>query len=111
MALDAAWQDREDVERLRRSLPLLTTDRARLLLQEKLAELESRILAATRARERRAALMLDLSGKRRGPPSPRASSQTPVAQFGGWTAEPLPSNSAWEKDKGDSLTRVCLNIP
>jgi hypothetical protein len=40
MAFEAAWQDREDAERLRRSLPLLTTDCARLRLQEKLAELD-----------------------------------------------------------------------
>jgi hypothetical protein len=66
MAFEAAWQDKEDAERLRRSLPLLTTDRARLRLQEKLLELESRILAAHRAQERRAALILDLSRKRHG---------------------------------------------
>jgi hypothetical protein len=57
MKFDTVWQDREDAARLRRSLPLVTTDCARLRLQERLVELESRIVADNRARESRASLM------------------------------------------------------
>ena len=74
MAFDTVWQDREDAARLRRSLSLVTTDRARLCLLEKLAELESRILAVTRARESRASLGLGANRLRRGAPSPSSPS-------------------------------------
>jgi hypothetical protein len=57
MTFDPVWQDREDAARLRRSLPIVTTNRARLCLQGKLVELENRILAATQARESRASLI------------------------------------------------------
>ena len=68
MKLDTVWQDREDATRLRRSLALVTTDRARLCLQDRLAVVENRILAAARERESRAGIIL--RAERRDTPRP-----------------------------------------
>jgi hypothetical protein len=73
MNFDTVWQDKEDAARLHRSLPLVTTDCARLCLQERLVELEGRILADNRARESRASVM----ASRRRRSAPRPSSPAP----------------------------------